>query len=195
MKTTKILHLDASISENSRTKELANYLISNLDGEVTHLKLEKNSFAPLTGDLLIWRDELITKKDFKDPYFDQAKLFRDSDIVVITAPFYDLSFPSSLKVFFENINVIDLLFTYSLDGSIKSLCVPKKIYYVTTAGGVIHNNEYSFGYIKSLAETFYNTTDCLFISAQNLDVVGQNVNQLLQAAKQEIDALLNKDNK
>ena len=60
---------------------------------------------------------------------------------------------------------------------------------------MIHNNEYSFGYIKSLAETFYNTTDCLFISAQNLDVVGQNVNQLLQVTKQEIDALLNKDNK
>ncbi|MBO4666668.1 MAG: NAD(P)H-dependent oxidoreductase [Bacilli bacterium] len=194
MITTKILHLDASISKNSRTKELANYLISKLDGEVTYLKLANNGFAPLSGDKLIWRDELIAKKDFHDPYFDRAKLFRDSDIVVITAPFYDLSFPSSLKVFFENINVIDLLFTYLPDGSIKSLCVPKKIYYVTTAGGAIHNNEYSFGYIKSLAETFYNTTDCLFISAKNLDVVGQNVNQLLHIAKTEIDKLLKNKN-
>ena len=52
MITTKILHLDASISKNSRTKELANYLISKLDGEVTYLKLANNGFAPLSLERL-----------------------------------------------------------------------------------------------------------------------------------------------
>lgn len=187
MKQLKILHLDASISQHSRTKELADYLISKLNGEVNYQKLENIGFKPLTKESLQRRDELIMGEAFDDPYFAQAKLFRDSDIVVLTAPFYDLSFPSSLKVYFENINVINLLFRYLEDGEVLSLCVPKKIYYVTTAGGIIDNSEYSFGYIKALAKTFYNSTACLLIKAENLDVENQNVEQILKAAKQEID--------
>ena len=42
--------------------------------------------------------------------------------------------------------------------------------------------EFGFGYIKSLAESFYGITDCELIMAKGLDVVGANVEEILENA-------------
>ena len=42
-----------------------------------------------------------------------AKDFAEADVIVVAAPYWDLSFPSILKVFFEHINVLKLVFDYS----------------------------------------------------------------------------------
>ena len=41
-----------------------------------------------------------------------ARQFRDADIVVIAAPYYDLSFPSALKNYLEAICCVGLTFYY-----------------------------------------------------------------------------------
>ena len=46
----KILYVDACVRPNSRTRILAEHLLTYLDGEVTHLDLFKEKIFPLTSE-------------------------------------------------------------------------------------------------------------------------------------------------
>ena len=96
------------------------------------------------------------------------------------APYYDLSFPAMLKQYFEQINVLGLTFTYSESGVPTGLCKAKSLYYVTTAGGPIISDDYGFGYVKALANTFYGIEDVKQIKAEGLDIVGADVEAILE---------------
>ena len=109
---------------------------------------------------------------------------------MISAPYWDLSFPAILKTYFENINVNGITFSYSEQGYPISLCKAKKLIYITTAGGPIISDEFGFGYIKSLAENFYGIKDVIYIKAEGLDIYGANVPKILENVKQEIDEKL-----
>ena len=187
----KILHIDASIRKESRTRLLSNYLISKLDGDISYLSLTNENIPSLNEESLKKRDNLIYKKEFDNEIFKYARDFKDSDIIVITAPFYDLSFPSLLKTYFENINVSDLIFQY-VDGFPKSLAKPKTIYYVTTSGGYIDNLEFSYGYVKSLGEAFYNAKEVILIKAEGLDIDYDKVDEIIDLKKKEIDKMFGK---
>ena len=108
-------------------------------------------------------------------------------MIVIAAPFWDLSFPSALKQYFEQINVIGLTFTYSDDGRPVGLCRAKKLFYVTTAGGKIYNDEYGSGYVKALAENFYGIAETVCFKAEGLDIYGTDIDSLLNDAKKQIE--------
>ena len=75
-----------------------------------------------------------------------------------------------------------ITFIYTDEGYPKAMCRADKLYYITTAGGEFLPMEFGFGYIKSLAESFYGITDCELIIAKGLDVVGANVEEILENA-------------
>lgn len=181
-----ILFVNACVRKNSRTKRLANFLLNKLDDEVKEINLEKENILPLNNETLGLRTKLIESKDFNNPIFDYAKDFAKADTIVIAAPFWDLSFPSSLKCYIEAINVVGLTFEYSPEGIPYGLCNAKKVYYITTAGGKIFNNEFGFGYIKSLCENFYGIKDVIFIKAEELDIIGADVENILKKAEDTI---------
>jgi len=189
----KFLNIDSTIRENSRTKVLTDYLLQKLGGKydenVETLRLEDADISPLNSATLKLRDELIAKQDFSHPMFNYAKQFAEADIIVISAPLWDLSFPASLKTYFENINVLGLVFDYSKEGFPISLCKAKQLFYVTTSGGPIQSDDYGFGYIKALSETFYGINDIKYIKAEGLDIYGADVEHILDDAKREIDGL------
>ena len=184
-----ILFINACVRENSRTKILADYLLSKLSGNINELRLNDIGIQPLDNKALELRNELSQKGDFDNKIFDLAKEFVSADIIVIAAPLWDLSFPALLKIYIELINVVGLAFVYTDTGKPKGLCKAEKLYYVTTSGGPITNDEFGYGYIKTLAKDFYNIPDTVLIKAENLDIVGANVNQILESAKQKIDEL------
>jgi putative NADPH-quinone reductase len=126
-------------------------------------------------------------KEYNHPIFDYAKQFANADTILISAPYWDLSFPSLLKTYIENINVNGITFSYSEKGYPVSLCNAKKLIYITTAGGPIISDELGFGYIKSLAENFYGIKDISYIKAEGLDIFGANIQEILNCAKKEID--------
>ena len=97
----------------------------------------------------------------------------------LTPPYYDLSFPASLKQYVEHINVLGITFEYTDEGYPKSLCNAHKLYYVTTAGGCFVPEEFGYGYIKMLAQNFYGIQDCEKIQAVGLDVVGADVESIV----------------
>ncbi len=182
-----ILYIDSTVRSESRTSQLAEYLLGKLDGDITKIKLCETEFPKADSSFLRKRDSACAAKDFSDNMFEPAKQFAAADIIVIAAPFWDLSFPAALKQFFEQINVIGLTFAYTDDGLPISLCKAKKLFYLTTAGGKIFSEEYGFGYIKALAKTFYGIDECVCIKAEGLDIYGADVNALLDNAKNKID--------
>ena len=185
-----ILYINACVRKDSRTNELAQYTLSKLQGEVVEISLNSEKIAPLYQDRLSLRDDLIKNKNFDHPIFKYAKQFAKSDTIVISAPYWDLSFPAILKTYIENINVNGITFSYSDKGYPMSLCKAKKLIYITTAGGPIISDEFGFGYIKSLAENFYGIKDIAYIKAEGLDIYGANIQEILEKAKKDIDKVL-----
>ena len=133
--------------------------------------------------------EVRTPKTLRDKEEQDTLKAYDADVIVVAAPYWDLSFPSILKVFFEHINVLKLVFDYSDKGEIVSLCKAKKLYYITTKGG-FGPDDFGFRYIEALSKTFYGIKDIALIKAESLDIYGNNVEDILAKAKEDIDKVV-----
>ena len=180
-----ILFVNACVREKSRTLRLAKQLLDTLEGEVKEVQLEKVEFPVVDEEFIERREALKNAGKYDDPMFSLGRDFASADSIVIAAPYYDLSFPAMLKQYFEQINVLGLTFTYSETGVPKGLCKAKKLYYVTTAGGPIMSDDFGFGYVKALANTFYGIEEVYQIKAEELDIIGADVEAILKGAALE----------
>ncbi len=174
-----ILFVDACVRTHSRTKKLAEALLSKLNDETVHIALEEISFDVTDEAYLKKRDDLISQGLFDDDMFALARQFAVADTIVIAAPFWDLSFPAMLKQYIEAINVLGVTFEYTSEGIPKGLCRANKLYYVTTAGGSFVPLEFGFGYIKTLAQNFYGINNVKIIKAVGLDIAGADVEAIM----------------
>ena len=185
-----ILYVNACVRTDSRTNKIAQYALSKLQGNIEEINLDFEKIIPLYKEELELRDSLIKDKNYNHSIFQYAKQLANADIILISAPYWDLSFPSILKTYIENINVNGITFSYSEKGYPISLCKAKKLIYITTAGGPIISDEFGFGYIKSLAENFYGIKDISYIKAEGLDIWDANVHEILEKTKNDIDKIL-----
>ncbi len=181
-----ILFIDACVREDSRTKRLAKALLTKLDEETVRVSLEDISFGVTDENYLKKRDSLIAKGAFDDDMFALARQFAGADTIVIAAPYWDLSFPAMLKQYIEVINVLGITFEYTAEGFPKGLCNADKLYYVTTAGGNYVPEEFGFGYIKALAQSFYGIKDVELIKATGLDIMGADSELIMNEAIERI---------
>lgn len=176
-----ILFVNACVRKHSRTLTLTKRLLNNLNGDIKEIRLEEVPF-PVVDEAFIERREVLKNSGkYDDPMFYLGKDFANADTIVIAAPYYDLSFPAMLKQYFEQINVLGLTFTYSETGIPKGLCRAKSLYYITTAGGPILSDDFGFGYVKALANTFYGIKEVYQIKAEGLDVMGADVDMILNS--------------
>ncbi len=182
-----ILFINACVRTESRTKRLADALLSHLSGEVQEVDLAKVDFPVADEAFLLKRTELLTKEKWDDPMFDHARQFREADTVVVAAPYWDLSFPAALKQYFEQINCMGITFTYTPEGTPLPLCKAKKLYYVMTAGGALLPMEFGYGYVKALAENFYGILETHLIKAVGFDIEGADIEKILQDAIREME--------
>ena len=156
--------------------------------EVTEIRLEEEAIQPLTKESLAQRDSLLSAGNREDGSFSHARQFAEADVIVLAAPFWDLSFPALVKLYLEMVTVTGVTFRYTEEGIPEGLCRAKKLYYVTTAGGPFLP-EFGFGYVKALAENFYGIRETRCISAEGPDVIGNDVEAILREAEQEIERL------
>jgi len=133
---------------------------------------------PLSSELLDKRNALIEKADYSDPMFRYAKQFAAADRIVISAPYWDLSFPAVLKLYIENIYVTGIVSEYDSSGMPRGLCRAEKLIYVTTAGGP-YFPEYSFEYFKTMATQFLGIRRATLIKAEMLDVEGADPDKIV----------------
>ena len=179
----QILYVNACVRKESRTKRLAEKLLSKLGEPYEELCLEKIAFPIVNEEYLNKRDQLISSGDFQSPAFDLARKFSEAKTIVIAAPYWDLSFPSMLKQYLEQINVVGITFKYSEEGVPVALCKANRLFYVTTAGGLYVPEDYGFGYVKALAQNYYGIQDVRKIEAVGLDIYGANVNSIMRDAE------------
>lgn len=180
----KILFINACVRPESRTLVLAKCLLERLGGDYDEVNVTDGSIKPVDFNLLSFRAEKIGIGDFSDPVFALARQLAEAQTVVIAAPFWDLSFPSFLKLYFENVLVSGLTFTYK-SGRPEGLCRAKKLYYVTTAGGFI-SPDFGFSYVKALAESFLGIPQVRLFCAEGLDIIGNDIDRIMEEAKEKI---------
>lgn len=181
-----ILFINACVREASRTKRLADCVLSKWDEPVTEVRLDEIEFEKTDEAYLARRDRLLAEENYEDPMFALARQFASADRIVIAAPYWDLSFPAALKQYLEQINVTGITFFYTPEGYPQSLCRAKELVYVMTAGGVYVPEEFGFGYVKALAQNFYGIEDVRLVRAAGLDIDGADPEQILRAAMDEV---------
>ena len=188
-----LLFINACVREDSRTKRLADRLLSALGEPATELRLTEVALPPVDEAFLRKRDQLLAEKAYDHPARALARQFAEADEIVIAAPFWDLSFPAVLKAYLEQINVVGITFRYTPEGIPEGLCRAKKLWYVTTVGGEIFPEQYGFGYVEALAKNFYGIRDVTLIKATGLDIIGAPVEEILLACECEIDRRVRSD--
>jgi len=182
-----VLFINACVRKKSRTKRLADKLLQRLGLPWEEVKLSEVSFSVSDEFFLERRDALIAGGKLEDPLFDLARQYSEAEIIVIAAPYWDLSFPAALKQYFEQVNVVGLTFRYSEEGVPVGLCKAKTLYYVMTSGGDYAPEEFGFGYVKALAQNFHGIHDVRLIAATGLDILGRNAEDILKAACAKIE--------
>ena len=175
-----ILFINACARRGSRTKRLAQSVISRWNGEIEEVRLCAAEFEPTDEEYLLRRDRLLAEGGLADPMFDRAKQFAAADKIVIAAPYWDLSFPAVLKQYLEKINVPGITFYYTPEGFPRGLCRAKELVYVATAGGVFVPGEFGFGYVKALARGFYGIPNVRLVQAVGLDIDGADPEAILK---------------
>lgn len=181
-----LLFINACVRSDSRTKRLADCLLKTLNEPVTELRLSELSFPKADEAFLLERDRLIAEKAFDHPMLALARQFAAADGIVIAAPFWDLSFPAALKAYLEQINVVGVTFRYTREGLPEGLCRAKKLWYVTTVGGDFFPEQFGFGYVQALAQSFYGIRDVFLVHAAGLDIDGASVEKILRKCEAEI---------
>ena len=183
----QILFINACPREGSRTLELTRHLLSKMEGSVEELTIFEENLLPLNGKTLALRDKMTANQNFDHPIFKYARQFAKADVIVLAAPFWDLSFPSALKIWLEYVMAKEITFRYTEEGSPCGLCKAKKLFYISTAGGPVSPAHMGFSYMDGLAKSYFGIPETVLFSAENLDILGADTAAILTKAKEEID--------
>ena len=165
------LLINACVRKGSRTLRIARALMEKLDGPYEEVYLSGEDIHPLDDETLGKRDLLIDEADFSDPMFRYAKQLAEADKVVIAAPYWDLSFPSILKVYIENVYVMGITARMSPDGIPIGMCRAETLYYVTTAGG-LYSEDFGYLYVRAVLCGCFGVKESRLIKAEMLDTDG-----------------------
>ncbi|MBE6345142.1 MAG: ACP phosphodiesterase [Spirochaetaceae bacterium] len=181
-----VLYINSCVRKDSRTERLAKVLLKKIDDEIIELKLEEENLQPYSEKMLELRSELASTGVFSDKIFKWANLFAKADQIVISAPFWDLSFPALLKLFIENIYVTGLVTKFDINGCAKGLCKAKKLYYVATAGGKFVP-DFSYKYIESLCKDYFGIKETALFFAEMLDIEGFDAEKIIVEVENQIE--------
>lgn len=195
----QILLVDGCVrGAQSRTRRLAQAFLDALtakhpDCVLQTADLNTLRLTPLFGDTLAARDAAAAQQAWDHPDFAPAVQFRDADLVVIAAPFWEGTFPAALHTYIEHICAAGLTFRYGEDGSQIGLCRAQHAVFFCTKGGI-----YSQGDARQddFAARFLRTNlrmlgipELHVVEAEGLDIDGADVSGILETALHEARAL------
>lgn len=164
----KLFYIDSCLRYGSNTKVIADALIERLSEryEVETIKLSDYDFPVVKDDILNERSSGYVPEE----YVQIARKIADADRLVIAAPFWDMSFPSALKVFLENMSLFNVTFA-SNEEECYGLCKAEKVLYITTRGMNIKTGdemEQATPYIKAISK-LWGLGELHVIAAENMD--------------------------
>ncbi len=175
----------------SRTARLMEAFVAALPEDVAaeRLVLEEEALSCLVGAHFEQRQCLLDAGALDHPRFRYARQFAAADIVCVAAPFWDLSFPALLKVYVEQVSVDGITFTAREDGLV-GLCRGTDLVLLTTRGGIYDGSPMEMGsrYLDAM-HAFFGFDRYRCVAADGLDIVGADVETILERAMDEARAL------
>lgn len=195
----KLLFVNACIrGDKSRTLRLCKKYIdefieknSEQQWEIEEINLDEENINPLDSKLLAKRDAMLAKKAFDDPVFKWANQIIEADYIVVGAPYWEFTFPAKLRIYIERCSVTGLTYVYGEDGIPKGKAKAKELVYITTSGGNIGSYNCGYDFMKAICALF-GIEKTSFISAEGLDIVGNDVEQILTEAERKISQIISK---
>lgn len=169
----RILLIDCCVrGEQSRTLTLTRRWLAKREPEaqVEHLKLYDLELTPLPPE------EVETRRDTQ-----LAEQFAEADEIVVAAPYWDLSFPSILKVYLERVCVTGITFHY-VENREEGLCRADRAVYISTAGGYVGERHLGEEYVKTVFQRLFGIGAFTAIRCEGLDLPGSDPEALLAAA-------------
>jgi len=184
---SKVLYIKANSKpeDMSRTFKISENFIEaykrfHPEDEITVLDLYKEgiNFLSTEGVLL----HIPKEEDRNHPILKYAYQFVEADKYIFAEPLWNLGIPAILKAYIDYICITNITFKYTENGPV-GLCAGKKAVNITSRGG-----EYSQGYFAQLEMGdkylknilgFLGITDFTTISAEKLDVYGQDVDAIV----------------
>lgn len=151
----------------------------------------EEGLSPLDPDMIRRRNELseIGAKDAEE--FSQARRFASADLIVIAAPYWEMSFPALLRIYIEHVSALNVTFGYSDKGEQIGLCRAEHMVYLTTAGGYIDGRDYGGDYLAAMCEV-YGIPDFSSVAAEGLDIRGADIEAEMEKAVRRAEKLANR---
>lgn len=187
MKT--ILFINACVRSKSRTYRMAKEYMKRYIGENQYKVIERDvtklKLLPMDEEALKNRDDAIDRHDYSGDDFIYAKEFAAADRIVIAAPYWDCSFPSFLKLYFEHIMVRNVVLGYSENGEIIKLCKADSLTYITTSGGYIREKSSVQSQIEEISDLL-GIEEVQFYCAEAMDIYPDRVEDILKEKLEEM---------
>lgn len=177
----KLIYINACMRDESRTHRIAAPIIEELGKkyDIETVDLSNSPYLAINKESLQKRQNM----QVADEIVALSRRIAAADKMVIAAPFWDMSFPSALKVFFENVSLFNI--SFGVEGNtLKGLGKCTDVVYITTRGMDISTGdplEQGTPYIKALA-FLWGLGNVHVVAAQNMDF----------GTPEEIDARIDK---
>lgn len=170
-----LLFISSSLSGGeSKSDHVARELIAALGhARVSERRLGDGAIPHLTGEYLQAvmtapgdrspRQYALAKRG--DAYIEDVEA---ADVIVIAAPMYNFSIPSTLKAWLDHITRAGRTFRYTAEGRPESLLKDKKVYVVASRGGVYTGDspakpfDFQEPYLRAML-AFIGLTDVSFV--------------------------------
>ena len=180
---TKLLHIDSSIlGGNSVSRQLTAQIVASWRAahpatDVSYLDLAADAPSHLSADSLGFRVPAgaeLTEVQKRENAVSEALVsqFLATDVVVVGAPFYNLSIPSQLKAWIDRVAQVGRTFKYTDKGPV-GLAGGKTVIVASTRGGMYSTSdagnamEHQESYLKTIFG-FMGVTDVRFVRAEGL---------------------------
>ncbi|HEF5875340.1 TPA: NAD(P)H-dependent oxidoreductase [Burkholderia cenocepacia] len=202
---TSILQIDSSIlGAHSASRELtaetvARQVALHPGATIVHRDLAADSTLHLSGQHLAAFQGATPESSALGEDIARGAAYIDdlfaADVIVIGAPMYNFTVPSQLKSWIDRVLVAGRTFRYTENGAEGLLPAGKKVYVVSTRGGVYTGGspaaslDFQEGYLRA-ALAFIGLTDVSIIRAEGLAISEEAKASAITSAKAEIKALV-----
>ncbi len=188
----KLLHIDsAATGAGSVTRELTSTIVARWQEavpglSVTYRDLDAEPLPHLTGPVLSKVDPAIAEAGEQT-----LQQFLDSDVIVLGAPMYNFSVPSTLKAWIDRIALAGRTFHYTEKGP-EGLVHGKRLVIASGRGGMYGDSspaDFQEAYLRQVFG-FLGVTDIEFVRAEGVAYSPQHRTDALEGAKAAIQVPL-----
>lgn len=180
-------------AQPSRTERLSREFLQawkscHPDCLVLERNLTSGELPVMTGALSQQRYQTAKAGELDSPLLEPARELAQADLVVVSAPCWNMFCPAALNTYLEWAAAIPVTFRYTREGELEGLCRAEKLLYITTVGGALEGQNLGFEYVKALG-TRLGIPQAQCVAAENLDVWGSDVEAILERTGEQLRAL------